>query len=161
MDPMKIGLIVIGGYFVLKSMGYDLLDMASNGVAIDPGTSAVLPTETTQPAAEQPVQQTVDATTKGAMLNRAELGASTSEGWLTGYAGLLSFHQWNWIYNQLTNQDSVSPESVGFNKAGDVNISIDEWFSWVGKGGISGLRMSSKLRSGGPTYFESASKRVM
>lgn len=158
MDLARVGLITVGGYFILKYMGIDLLQGVTE-VPVEGAENGSSINEPTNGDANQGAEQTIFQ----AMIARAEQGRANSEGWLTGFNGLLNFDQWNWVYSQIRGIDGPAPEDVGFDKPREYKMTIDEWFGWASKSGLSGIesRIASVVRSGGPTFFERANKRFV
>lgn len=160
-DLMKWALIVGGGYFVLKSMGIDLLsqfDVGSIGVDTSGGTNV----NDSSGGSNNVGNNIVTTDVVQLMEDRARQGASNNEGWLKGYNGTLNWDQWGWIYKQVRGVKAISPEDAGFDKDRNFKITASEWWSFASKGGLSGIAgqggIYGNIQSGGPTWFEAVNK---
>lgn len=148
-NNMGLILLLIGGYLLYKS-GYLTSSSSGSGESSDSGSSD-----------NQASGSTVDPNTKNLMKRAAEGNA-----YYIQQGGLLDWHQWNYIFQQV--RGISAPEPAGINP--QLRLTLDEWLS-VTFGGIRGITrwghseeiatVSEYLRSGGTTAYERARKRVI
>src|ERR1017187_10282667 len=126
-DLIKYGAIAIGGYFILKYMGIDVLS-AWDGSVVTTTTPA---TTTTSPQAQQ---QTAAQITTLQLVSNAVTAAKIDT---TSYQ---SVDTWNYYYKQVRGIPGPAPETLFVGVDRNKLYSINEWWTAMTGQGFSGFR---------------------
>lgn len=96
-----------------------------------PGPQPQLPPgQPAQPPAQPPVQPPAALTTK----DRVAQAARTA-----GYAGTLTFDQWNYLYAEVTGRPGPAIEDAFAGVPRETQMTVDQWWAGVSAAGFSGL----------------------
>lgn len=127
-DLVKYGAIGIGGYFLLRYFGIDLL----SGITT-PAVSTVTGTADT-PQAANPNAATEQATATTLSLLQAAMTANKQDP-----TKLYTVDIWNYYYNQVRGVAGPAPEELFPGVDRNKNYSLNEWWTAMSKAGFSGL----------------------
>ena len=129
-DLIKYGAIAIGGYFILKYMGIDVLSAWDGStVTTTPVTNAPV-TTTTSPQAQQLAAAQI---TTLQLVSNAVTAAKIDP---TSYQ---SVDTWNYYYNQVRGIPGPSPETLFVGVDRNKLYSINEWWTAMTGQGFSGF----------------------
>ena len=123
-DLVKYGAIGIGGYYLLKYFGIDLLNLPAS---VATGTAST-------PQANDP--NAVKDATAAATLNGMKALMTTNK---FNYSGMTSVDTWNYYYKAVRGVDGPGPEDLFPGVDRNKNYSLNEWWTAMNKAGFSGM----------------------
>jgi hypothetical protein len=140
MKPLEIALLAGGAYLLYES---GILSSLTGGLLPAPAGSAPATTSTTTGSTSTGSPTNPTTTAPGTPNTLALVAAAAG-----GANQLLTFDQWNYYYKSVRGIAGPDPSLYLSSANRDMNLSINEWWTYMQQAGLSGLGMLSRTGFG-------------